>query len=203
MSKASNPLLNMSTDHYERVHRIMDAFGQTVHTAPTIPDQKTRILRARLIMEEALETIEALGIGITITGLADSYSDGASVEFSGLEFHACKEPDLAKIADGTADLSVVNVGTMIACGLPDRPLLEAADKDNLAKIGGPIDEHGKFQRPAGYVSTDWEELVAAIDDDAVSSYPKKAVTSEELKAAADTPEVKASVNPYGRGGRFA
>lgn len=131
------------TAHWVRVRMMMEQFGQATPNSPTIPDEKTRILRARLIMEEAFETIEK-GLGVAIR-----YEDGATMEFGELFFEVMEDgkPNLVEIADGCADLSVVTIGTLVACGLPDNVFLTLVDDNNLQKVkNGRIDEHGKFQK---------------------------------------------------------
>jgi len=72
----------MPTAHYNRIKAFMQKVGQDTPEIATIPDEKTRILRAKLILEEALETVEALGVKVEIGGheLEESelvYSPGA------------------------------------------------------------------------------------------------------------------------------
>lgn len=132
--------------HQARVERLMLAFEQRVHAKPTIPDEATRILRARLILEECLETVEALGVRVTET------KRGSIVEFENLIFEPYGEPDLVEIADGCADISVVTIGTLSACGISDLPLLEEVDRNNLLKIeyGRVNRETGKFEKPKNH-----------------------------------------------------
>ena len=58
----------MPTAHYNRIKAFMQKVGQETPEIATIPDEKTRILRAKLILEEALETVEALGVKVEIGG---------------------------------------------------------------------------------------------------------------------------------------
>jgi len=55
----------------------MQQAGQETPSKPTIPDEATRLLRARLILEEALETISALGVEMN---LASSNTESLSLE---------------------------------------------------------------------------------------------------------------------------
>lgn len=50
--------------HQQRVEEFMGKFGQEVPDKPTMPDEDTRLLRAKLIFEETLETIYALGFKV-------------------------------------------------------------------------------------------------------------------------------------------
>jgi len=136
------------TNHQIRVEHMMYGFGQEVPQVPTVPDAHTRTLRARLILEECLETIEALGVTVR--------AEGTKVEFDGLEFAATHDPDLTEIADGCVDISVVTIGTMSACGLKNRPLLELVDENNLLKIATASKDPvtGKFIKAPGHPTPD-------------------------------------------------
>lgn len=117
--------------------------GQAVPLRPQIPDEATRLLRARLILEEAFETVEALGV--------TAYYDGHPIEFNDLTMDANMQPNLREIADGCVDMSVVATGTLSACGLADGPLLEIVDENNLAKFGpGHQIVNGKLIKPPGH-----------------------------------------------------
>lgn len=126
------------TDHQLRVECFMKLAGQEVPATPTIPSKEVRLLRAKLILEEALETITALGFNVY------SHFDKAyNLSLERLQFENENPASLEEIADGCADLSVVNTGTLSACGIHDQELLEEVDKSNLAKFEVPkCLEHG-------------------------------------------------------------
>lgn len=134
----------------------MKLAGQEVKSRPEIPDEQTRLLRAKLILEEALETIEALGVQVWVDQKQDRTDEPLSSSWVGdsrLVFHDTDGGlDLEKIADGCADLSVVTVGTLSACGIADGPLLREVDRSNEAKfVDGPImREDGKYLKPEGW-----------------------------------------------------
>ncbi len=67
--------LLMPTKHYERVREFMQgcqknmpktAHLQATPSYPLIPPPEVRLRRAKLIMEEALETVQALGVDMTL-----------------------------------------------------------------------------------------------------------------------------------------
>lgn len=150
------------TEHQVRVEKFMRLAEQAAPSMPTLPDYRTRELRAALILEEALETIKALGfeVGHTITQLDSSVAyDRGRPEWVPLYDPELREsfiPDLVEIADGVADISVVSVGTLIACGLRDDPILRLVDENNLAKFGpgGKRRADGKWQKPPDHVPPD-------------------------------------------------
>jgi predicted HAD superfamily Cof-like phosphohydrolase len=133
--------------HQRRIESFMRQAGQSLPDKPTIPPAEVRLLRARLIMEECLETIEALGVRVTF---ADVLNNQIRLQFRLLDFEdSGNPPDIEGIADGCADISVVTIGTLTACGISDEPILEEVDAANLRKFGpgGYRDEHGKWRKP--------------------------------------------------------
>lgn len=138
----------MKSIHQEKVELFMKKAGQDVPDKPCIPDEKTRILRAKLIFEEAMETIEALGI--SIIPLMDK-----------VRYVADLKPDLIKIADGCADIKVVTTGTLSACGLPDEEIQDTVDDANLRKFGPgyKIREDGKLIKPPDFQPPDLKSII--------------------------------------------
>ncbi len=157
--------------HYQQVRKFMKGISsQGVPDRPGIPDEKTRLLRARLILEEALELIgEGLGVEVTV-------SDREMLCLGNLTFD-CEGPgDLVEIADGCADVSVVTTGTLIACGIPDRPLLKMVDRNNLEKLkNGTISLEGKLIKPPGHQPPNIAALLSLLDLDAEEELIEKVV----------------------------
>ena len=104
------------TNEQRQVAKWMSAFGQETPSAPTIPSLEVRKLRAKLILEEALETIQGLGISAYVQ---DQDNEWDSIHDLHWEFQEVDrwEPSLDAIADGCEDLKVVTEGTLVACGL--------------------------------------------------------------------------------------
>lgn len=124
--------------HVEKVRRFMELAGQELPTKPCVPDEKTRLLRAKLILEEALETIQALGIEpYTSSGGGMHASEIPLTEYY-LGFKFKGEPNLVEIADGCADIMVVTTGTALACGINPEPIQELVDNANLDKFQSPV-----------------------------------------------------------------
>jgi len=126
---------------------------QKVGDPYTIPDEETRRLRAQLILEEALETIYALGMGVVS-------------DFNGLSIMPSDDdPDLEKIIDGCCDLNYVLTGTLVSCGVPDSPHYDEVNKCNLAKFPNAVatfNESGKYQKPNGWVGPDHAKVQEAV-----------------------------------------
>lgn len=116
-------------NHVAMVREFMYKAGQATPTEPQVPDYKTRKLRARLILEEALETIKALGFSVAVNSERLTMEKASFMVFS--------EPNLVEIADGCADILVVTTGTAIACGIDLAPIQEMVDQNNLDKFKYP------------------------------------------------------------------
>lgn len=121
-----------------------------------IPNQQTRELRARLILEEALESIHALGFDVKIErGPISSHINIETIDV--LSFVSNRTPDLEGIIDGCCDTIYVATGTLCAIGAPDIPHMNEVCKANDAKFPdckAILNEHGKFQKPAGWKPPD-------------------------------------------------
>jgi predicted HAD superfamily Cof-like phosphohydrolase len=152
----------LETEHYARVKYFMQQADQDCPNLPTKPIPAVAVLRARIILEEALETINGLGVEVRIL---DDHGDpderGPQINDGNcwaeeFDFTVVREPDLVEIADGCADISVVTIGTLIACGIRDAPLLEMVDLNNLAKFGPgcTMDDGGKVVKPPGHKPPD-------------------------------------------------
>lgn len=146
----------MPTPHYQRVKEFMQKVGQDTPSRLTTPEEKTRILRAKLILEEALETVTAMGVEVRVGG-----EDGAVIEEGVLNYAAPGDVDLVEVVDGCADISVVTTGTLIAFGVDDEPVLEEVDESNLRKFepGSYRREDGKWMKPPGWTPPD---IIGAI-----------------------------------------
>ena len=127
---------------------------------PCIPPIGVRMLRARLILEEALETINALGFKIKLNPISSS-NEIRDMSDCALVSHG-DAPDLEGIVDGCCDVIYVATGTLLACGVPDVPHLEIVSRANNAKFPGGVatlNEYGKFQKPAGWEAPDHMSLI--------------------------------------------
>lgn len=153
-----------SSTHQDNIEDFMDKAGQDVPKKPTIPSHEIRLLRARLILEETIETISALGFELYYENNEDCY-DYHYLTFENLEFRQItainEKINLAEIADGCADLSVVTIGTLSACGIADEPLLDLIDENNLSKFDGgeTIREDGKLIKSPNWKAPDIKSLL--------------------------------------------
>lgn len=136
--------------HQKRIEDFMRKAGQDVLTQPCLPTAAVRLLRAKLIFEEAMETIYALGVDVMVRPeLQQMDAVPLSDNMYELKVNENRPPDLIEIADGCADVSVVTIGTLSACGIADKPLLKEVDESNLRKFGpgSRMREDGKWLKP--------------------------------------------------------
>lgn len=148
------------------------AAGQHTALVPTMPDLPTRILRAKLILEEAIETIiRGLQVGARFRLSGTEYADRLQNE-SSLEGKLSLTPDqildmlsnhaewfelgpgnLIEIADGCADLRYVTVGTELACGIDGEVTMDEVHRSNMSKfIDGHRAPSGKWIKGPSYSS---------------------------------------------------
>lgn len=148
------------TEHQKRIEQFMRKAGQKIPIAPSVPTDDVIILRARLVMEETLELLEAMGVSVSVNDVSCS----PPIVMKNLQFYL--EPErwisLADVAKEAADLSVVTIGTLTACGIHDVQLLKVVDDNNLDKFGpgsycGP---DGKWIKPPGHTKPDIYTLLS-------------------------------------------
>jgi predicted HAD superfamily Cof-like phosphohydrolase len=147
---------------------------QTPGKLYTIPDEDTRILRARLLLEECLETINAMGIrvdAIVQTSNMPIASNVGEISTKLCMFHAIPNVpvNIVDVIDGCVDLNFVSTGTLAAFGVPDTHHTEVVNFANLDKFknGAIVDVNGKFQKPEGWESPEnyHRKLMEVVNDD--------------------------------------
>ena len=160
----------LKSPHQLRIEEFMRQAGQDVPETPAIPSDDVLVLRARLIFEEAIETIEALGCQLDVANI-DLHTGRMQL---GIIRNEDIDPDVIGVLDGCADLSVVTIGTLSAFGVADCPVLEEVDQSNLAKFGpgGHRREDGKWIKPQ-----DWQppDLLAIYQEQGGELPPAKSM----------------------------
>jgi predicted HAD superfamily Cof-like phosphohydrolase len=102
----------------ERFHRLFDI---RVQDQPGPIDERTRVLRERLIQEEFDELKQAMA-----------------------------QDDLPAVAKELADLLYVVYGTAVSYGIDMGPVFREVHRSNMSKIGGYKREDGKWVKPPSY-----------------------------------------------------
>lgn len=100
-----------------------------------IPPVSERILRAKLLLEEVLETFEAMGLEMQYDGTRINFESAAFelVHVEGSQY------DPIETADGLADIKVIANGTAVCFGIPQQEVDHEVWCSNMTKI----DESGK------------------------------------------------------------
>jgi predicted HAD superfamily Cof-like phosphohydrolase len=124
-----------------------------------VPPLAVRELRARLILEEAMETIHALGFNLAVAQPGEVQP--RRVDFSDMRLMGTGDPNLLEIIDGCVDTQYVTTGTLAACGVRDLPHIRAVNIANDAKFPGgvAIMANGKYQKPEGWTGPDHARLL--------------------------------------------
>ena len=139
------------------VRNFMQKAGQKTPTVLTNPSKDERILRAKLILEEAMELIER-GLGIEVS--LNEYI----LESSKLAYKIVSEPDVVEAMDGAADLMWVGVaGVAVVFGCNLEPVLQEVSRSNNSKfIDGYRREDGKWQKGPSYSPADIKSILENI-----------------------------------------
>lgn len=151
------------SDHQLRVEKFMELAKHPAASVPSIPNEATRHLRAKLILEEALETVNALGFNGVL------YSDTDVLDIKNIMLVPNEqEVTLHNVADGCLDTIYVCTGCLSSFGLPDVQLQLEVDKNNLAKFGPghSYNKDGKLIKPPGHKKPDLEGIIGQLLQDA-------------------------------------
>ena len=142
----------------------MRGAGQETPSTYTVPSDKLRIARARLLLEETLETVcYGLGVQVRFPQFGTTSLDPKIMKEKAIyqvespdNIHSRTEFDPIETIDGIMDMHVVATGTLVAIGLPDSTFLEEVDNNNLKKIAtGKLNpETGKFEKSLKHVPPD-------------------------------------------------
>ena len=110
---------------------LMKQYNQEVKDRPELPDAQTRLLRARLVFEEALEFVK--GCGCTIQLTAAHATDAAVIDEIKVVLNADGIPDLVEYVDGCIDQLVVTYGALNAVGVRSQPAWDEVQRSNMSK----------------------------------------------------------------------
>ena len=117
------------------VREFHERFGVPILDAPKMPTEERQRLRRSLILEEAIETCEAIERG-----------------------------DIIEAADGIADLIYVALGSALEFGIPIERVWAEVHRSNMEKIGGATREDGKILKPPGWVRPDIAGALGLSED---------------------------------------
>jgi hypothetical protein len=107
---------------------MLKIYGQEVKPHPALPDRAVLLLRARLVLEEALEFVDACGCAAVISdSKVGTIHDRIEVVDIGTE------PNLIEYADACGDQLVVTYGALNAAGIQVEPLWAEILRSNKSK----------------------------------------------------------------------
>lgn len=145
--------------HFQMNRMTMNKVDQITSETLRVPSAPERLLRAKLIFEEAMETIEALGVKVGVIGLFNEFE--YTFIDTGEENYSPKE-----ILDGVCDLAVVANGTLLCCGLHNvfEEALKRVDQNNWSKVKDGVIKNadGKYQKPPGYKPVVLDDLIEQV-----------------------------------------
>jgi len=118
----------------EDIATLMKQFNQQVMESPQLPDPETRLLRARLVFEEAIEFVKGCGCTVT-THLAgpNGEEQAAVIDSIAVVPDPNGTPDLVEYVDGCIDQLVVTYGALNAAGVKAQPAWDEVQRSNMSK----------------------------------------------------------------------
>lgn len=159
--------LSLRSNHQRRVDSFMRLARQRLPVVPTILiSEKERLLRAKLMLEEVLETItKGLKVSVSVeSGLPEGEIPVDNIDSLSLRVIPDTQIDLVETVDGCADVKVVTTGTLSCVGVPDLKIQEEVDQNNLMKFtdGGHISPSGKWIKPPHHPSPDISGILSSL-----------------------------------------
>lgn len=151
-----------------RVRRFHQVYGAPIAERPEIPSAEQRLLRVRLILEEAMEFAAASGYPLRVYVLNEEAADGKSDVVTLLEQATtamCKDEavDLLEVADALGDLNVVVNGSALVWGIPIASIDAEVDASNMSKLmpDGTVKqrEDGKVLKGPNYFKPDIADVL--------------------------------------------
>jgi len=115
----------------EDIVTLMTQFQQEVKESPELPDAGTRLLRARLVFEEALEFVRACGCTVTMSASSDE--GPAVIDDIRVILDPNGTPDFTEYVDGCIDQLVVTYGALNAAGVKTQSAWDEVQRSNMSK----------------------------------------------------------------------
>lgn len=147
-----------------RQQKLVRDFNRAIETpnrsTPGMPSAEVRLLRARLILEEALEVIDSLGFCLQSN---TSNPENLITGLGSLIFQDVLDPKMDAAIDGLCDLKYVTDGTADALGVDLESFFEEVHHTNMQKLNGPKDANGKQLKPEGWRPPRIAEMLRLID----------------------------------------
>jgi predicted HAD superfamily Cof-like phosphohydrolase len=118
----------------EDIVTLMKQYDQQVKESPELPDAETRLLRARLVFEEALEFVKGCGCTVTMGPAGvNGKKEAAVIDEIGVVLDPKGAPDFLEYVDGCIDQLVVTYGALNAAGVKAQPAWDEVQRSNMSK----------------------------------------------------------------------
>ena len=164
-------------EHQQKVHEFIQNVrkndgNEPIPSTPEFPKTALRSTCTRLILEEALEVFQALGISVDLnidhynSLIVDLQKLSVKDDFivHGEQVEDIRNPEkLGELADGLADLIYVALYTAVVHGINMDPIMQAVENSNLEKFTG--DSHldsktGKWIKPSDWKAPDFAKMIS-------------------------------------------
>lgn len=147
-----------------RVREFHRAFGHPVEHTLTIPDEATRLLRFRLLLEEVYEFGRAAGISPFCDMDQQTFDSWINAEARQAYRAAGPEKvNLVECADALGDIDYVCQGANLCFGFPAEAVVAEIHRANMSKLGPdgqPIkDPSGRVVKSPNYTPPDIKLLL--------------------------------------------
>jgi predicted HAD superfamily Cof-like phosphohydrolase len=124
-----DPMTNMPYRPQQDIVTLMKQFEQEVKDSPELPDPAIRLLRARLVFEEALEFVK--GCGCTV--MMPSAGETPVIDDIAVKLDPNGKPDFVEYVDGCIDQLVVTYGALNAAGIQAQSAWDEVQRSNMSK----------------------------------------------------------------------
>jgi predicted HAD superfamily Cof-like phosphohydrolase len=153
----------------EDIVTLMKQYDQQVKESPELPGAETRLLRARLVFEEALEFVKGCGCTVTMGNAGvNGKEEAAVIDEIEVVLDPKGTPDFVEYVDGCIDQLVVTYGALNAAGVKAQPAWDEVQRSNMSKawphcsvcdaelVAG---SGGELVHPEGGDGHDWKAIL--------------------------------------------
>ena len=146
-----------------RFQEAVAEFHQATGGPGTLDTQAGRELRAKLIMEEAVETVAALGFEVNAfiahPGRSRVSNDGPDNDIIADYRKVYPYINIIDYLDGLCDLTYVVMGGAVNANVNIERHFEEVHQANMRKLQGPKRADGKQLKPEGWIGPDHQRVL--------------------------------------------
>ena len=155
-------------ERYQLLREFHRRVNEPAHDSPTEPARDHAELRARLVLEEALELVAALGVGIQMYD-----ANGYPVDAGSISVDKIMPVNFVRAVDAMRDLEYVIHGTDLVLGTSAaaEDTFEEVHRSNMGKEAG-VGDGAKAIKPADWRPPELKEILRR-------TFPKHRILFEE------------------------